>query len=317
MATLEERVNEAMFEIGTDVKALLGATGGAIDLDGLTDVVIAGLATGDLLRYNGTNFVNAQPVAASDTQAGVQENATDAETITGTAVNRTVTPANLAARIVALIATSTSLGTSDTVVPSQAAVKAYVDALLAAANAMVFKGTIDASANPNYPAASAGDVYRISVAGKIGGASGPNVEIGDQLLALTDGLAAGNHATVGASWNITQVNVDGVVVGPASSTDGDIVAFSGTSGKVVQTVGSTSYGRAFLALANTAALMGLISAASETVAGIAELATSAEVTTATDDARIVTPLKLQTRLTALLGDTDNSFLTTYTTARDS
>lgn len=39
-------------------------------------------------------------------------------------------------------------------------------------------------------------------------------------------------------------------------------------------------------------------AASETVAGIAEIATQAEVTTGTDDARIVTPLKLATAVPA-------------------
>lgn len=39
-------------------------------------------------------------------------------------------------------------------------------------------------------------------------------------------------------------------------------------------------------------------AASETVAGIAEIATQAEVTTGTDDARIITPLKLATAIPA-------------------
>lgn len=33
---------------------------------------------------------------------------------------------------------------------------------------MLFKGGIDASANPNYPAADAGWTYKITVAGKIG-----------------------------------------------------------------------------------------------------------------------------------------------------
>jgi hypothetical protein len=98
---------------------------------------------------------------------------------------------------------------------------------------MVFKGVIDASANPNYPAANAGDLYRISVAGKIGGASGPNVEVGDEILCLTDGTSAGNHASVGSNWNITQANIDGAVIGPASSTANRIAVFSGTTGKVI------------------------------------------------------------------------------------
>jgi hypothetical protein len=123
---------------------------------------------------------------------------------------------------------------SDTRLASQKAVKAYADALIAANDAMVFKGVIDCSANPNYPAADRGHTYRVSVAGKIGGGSGINVESGDLLLCLTDGTASGTQAGVGAQWSIAQTNVDGTVTGPASSTSANIATFSGTSGKVIQ-----------------------------------------------------------------------------------
>lgn len=103
----------------------------------------------------------------------------------------------------------TLAGNSDLRVPTQKAVKTYADALIAANDAMVFKGVIDCSANPNYPAASRGDTYRVSVAGKIGGGSGPNVENGDLLLCMTDATASGTHASVGSAWAITQTNVDG------------------------------------------------------------------------------------------------------------
>ncbi|MFZ2905321.1 MAG: right-handed parallel beta-helix repeat-containing protein [Cyclobacteriaceae bacterium] len=73
---------------------------------------------------------------------------------------------------------------------------------------LVFKGAIDCSANPNYPAADAGDLYKVSVAGKIGGGSGPNVEVGDTLVCTVDSSASGNHATVGANWLILQTNID-------------------------------------------------------------------------------------------------------------
>lgn len=106
---------------------------------------------------------------------------------------------------------TTLAGNSDTIIPSQKAIKAYVDGLIAANDAMVFKGVINASANPNYPAADAGHTYRISVAGKIGGASGPNVEVGDMLLCTTDATASGTHATVGANWAIIQTNIDGAL----------------------------------------------------------------------------------------------------------
>jgi hypothetical protein len=74
--------------------------------------------------------------------------------------------------------------------------------------------------------------------------------------------------------------------------DSDLTAIAALS--------TTSYGRAFLALANQAALMALLSAASETTAGKAEIATQAETDTGTDDARIVTPAKLATRLAAVV-----------------
>lgn len=115
--------------------------------------------------------------------------------------------------------------------------RAYADTLIAAADAMIFKGVIDCSSNPNYPAADRGHTYRVSVAGKIGGASGTNVEAGDLLLCLTDATASGDQATVGTAWSIAQTNIDGAVTGPASSTSGNVPTFNGTGGKVLQDSG--------------------------------------------------------------------------------
>jgi hypothetical protein len=68
-----------------------------------------------------------------------------------------------------------------------------------------YKGSIDASANPNYPVAKKGDVYKISVKGKIGGASGRPVEAGDEIICNTD-TAAGTEAAVGANWDSVEGN---------------------------------------------------------------------------------------------------------------
>lgn len=111
--------------------------------------------------------------------------------------------------------------------------RAYADTLIAAADAMVFKTVIDASANPNYPVADKGWTYRISVAGKLGGAAGEVVQVGDIAICLTDGSAAGTQAAVGANWSIIQANIDGAVIGPSSSTSGELALFSGTSGKLI------------------------------------------------------------------------------------
>lgn len=95
---------------------------------------------------------------------------------------------------------------------------------------MTYKGALNCSTNPNYPAADAGDTYRVSVAGKIGGASGPNVEAGDMMVCTTDSTPTGDHATVGAYWDIIQMNLDGAVVGPGSSTDHALVRWNSTTG---------------------------------------------------------------------------------------
>ena len=58
--------------------------------------------------------------------------------------------------------------------------------LLEALNALQYKGAIDCSSNPNYPVANAGYVYIVSVAGKIGGASGVVVVVGDMAICKTD-----------------------------------------------------------------------------------------------------------------------------------
>lgn len=129
---------------------------------------------------------------------------------------------------------------SDLRLATQKAVKTYIDSIITggASDVMIFKGVIDCSANPNYPAADAGNVYKVSVAGKIGGASGPNVEVGDTLYCITDGTVSGNHATVGANWVIVQENIDGAVIGPTSVTDSRIALFDGTTGKLIKDGGS-------------------------------------------------------------------------------
>lgn len=96
---------------------------------------------------------------------------------------------------------------SATKVPTQQSVKAYADGLLGAADAMTFKGVIDCSTTPNYPAGVQGDFYKVSVAGKIGGASGITVQVGDGILCTTDNVG-GTQAAVGTSWSILQSNVD-------------------------------------------------------------------------------------------------------------
>ena len=78
---------------------------------------------------------------------------------------------------------------------------------LPAGTGRAITGSIDASANPNYPASNGGQGFVISVAGRIGGALGPIVEVGDTVYCIVDS-AAGNESAVGVNFNVSQFNID-------------------------------------------------------------------------------------------------------------
>lgn len=143
---------------------------------------------------------------------------------------------------------------SDARVPSQKAVRTYLDARISALDVVEIKGGVDCSTNPNYPAADAGYLYKVTVAGKIGGASGPNVEAGDTLLCFVDGSSSGNQAAVGANWTVVQVNIDGAAIGPGSSTSGNVVTFNGTGGKLLQDGGKALPSGAIVGTSDTQTL---------------------------------------------------------------
>lgn len=177
--------------------AFSGTTGKSIAAVGLTGLLKA--ASG----------VPAVAVPGTDYVTGSSTNALTNKTFDANGTGNTLSNVEAADFAAGVINTSTSLaGATNSQIPTAAAVKAYADGLLAANDAMVLRGGIDASANPNYPAGNAGDTYKITVAGRIGGASGPLVAVGDTIYCTVDSTVAGNHATVGASWTIVQANVD-------------------------------------------------------------------------------------------------------------
>lgn len=177
--------------------------------------------TGQVVRATSPEILTPTGIVKGDVGLGNVDNTSDAtkNAAAATLTNKTIngsdnTLSNLATSMFAANVVDTDgtlTANSDTRLASQKAVKTYVDQIVSANDAMVFEGVIDCSTNPNYPAADRGSTYRVSVAGKIGGGSGPNVEAGDILLCMTDGTASGNHATVGANWGIIQVNIDGAV----------------------------------------------------------------------------------------------------------
>jgi|GEM_PF-1848227 len=123
--------------------------------------------------------------------------------------------------------------TGITVGGESVATETFVNNLVS--SGMTIKGDIDASTNPNYPAAIVGDSYHITVAGKIGGASGEDVEIGDMIVCKTDSGIGGDHASVGGDWYVLQANV-----GQATET---VIGLSriATSAEVTAGVNDSTY----------------------------------------------------------------------------
>ena len=116
---------------------------------------------------------------------------------------------------------------------------------------MVFKGTIGAGGTPGtLPTGtiSAGWTYRVVATGTYAGVV---CEIGDLIIGVAD--AAGN---VNSTWTVAQTNIDGAVVGPASSTDNRFALFNGATGKIIKDAGfsATTVGQNLISLTNPSAI---------------------------------------------------------------
>lgn len=140
--------------------------------------------------------------------------------------------------------------TADANKPLSGPAKSYIDGIVAAQDGLKLKGVINASANPNYPAGDAGDLYRISVAGKIGGAAGPNVEIADMVLCTVDGSAAGTHTSVGANWTVMQANLDGTYFAGGN----DVAIADGGTGASTAALARVNLGLSTMATQNAASV---------------------------------------------------------------
>lgn len=125
-------------------------------------------------------------------------------------------------------------GTNNTQVATTAFVQAEIDKKIAAADAMIYKGTIGSSgatvtALPDTH--SVGWSYKVATAGTY---AGVKCEIGDMIVCIADGTAANN-----AHWSVIQSNIDGAVTGPASSVDSHVAVFDGATGKIIKDSGLT------------------------------------------------------------------------------
>ena len=135
---------------------------------------------------------------------------------------------------------SVSSGSTNSEIPSALAVYTAINTGISTNDAMVFKGVIDASTNPNYPSADKGWTYKISAAGRVGGASGAIVEAGDTIICTTDSSAIGTQETVGINWAVLQTNIDGAINSASVLSQGGLLVGTGT--RAIQALSNGVYG---------------------------------------------------------------------------
>jgi len=199
---------------------------------------------------------------------------------------------------------------SNTKVPTQQSVKAYIDTQIISEKS--YQGGYDAATNTpdldTTPIAGIlkGDVYDVTVVGNFFTEA---VEIGDTLRAKQD------NPTLLTHWTIVQTNLNAASIKTQYESNADTNAFTDaekTKLTGIETAATADQTGAeikslYEAEANTNAFTdanvtnlgnqsgintGDEVAATESVQGIAEIATQVEVDAGTDDARFVTPLKL-------------------------
>ena len=189
---------------GNVSKSANASAGSVLQVSGGADKTIADFTSaGGIVKVSATGVVS---LAIAETDFTTPSTAGTLTNKTINASSNTITNLTTGMFAAGVIDTDTTLAAnSDTKLATQKAVKSYVTNAITGISTP--KGGIDCSANPNYPSATLGDYYRVTVAGLIGGASGVAVSIGDILECFVT-TAAGTQAVVGANWTIVQANVD-------------------------------------------------------------------------------------------------------------
>lgn len=106
--------------------------------------------------------------------------------------------------------------------------RADLAGLLAANAAMTFAGIVDGTHALPSADYKVGQVWHVAAAGTY---AGQVCEIGDLIICLKD-YEAGTASN--ADFVVSQTNIDGAVVGPASAVNENVAIFDGTTGKLIK-----------------------------------------------------------------------------------
>lgn len=110
------------------------------------------------------------------------------------------------------------------------ALRAAVKNVLAANDAMVFKGVVNQDSDIAAADYHAGWTYKVGTAGTY---KGQSCEVGDLIVCVKDYA----DPAADADWTVVQTNIDGAVTGPQSATNGNLPAFDGATGRIVKDSG--------------------------------------------------------------------------------
>lgn len=257
--SLQTRLNDLVVAIATDYKQLRTWMTGSASGDLTALTTVTKTSIVAAINEVQSATAGAAPVAATETAAGVAELATTAEVAAGTDDARIVTPAKFAARLVAYAQPVSANLTTLAGVASGAAGRALL---------------------------AAGDATQARTALSISTTSETNEGLSE--VATTAEVTAGTDDL----RTISPLKLQQRLVAFAQPLNANLTALASTA--------ATAFGRSLLTVADAAAArtaLGVVQA-TETVSGLSEVATTAEVTAGTDDLRQITPLKLQQRLVA-------------------
>ena len=187
-------------------KATAASSTGTLQVSGGVDKTIADfVSAGGIIKVSASGIVSLA-AAGVDYLTAASSNALTNKTFDAAGTGNSLANVSTTNFAVNIIDTDTTLSAnSDLRIPTQKAVLALVTAKVT--GLAIPKGGIDASTNPNYPAANVGDYYRITAPGLLGGAAGVAVTFGD-VAECYIASTSGTQAAVGANWTVVQSNVD-------------------------------------------------------------------------------------------------------------
>lgn len=107
------------------------------------------------------------------------------------------------------------------------ALREAVKNVLAANDAMVFKGVVNQDSDIAAADYQAGWTYKVGTAGTY---KGQKCEVGDLIVCIKDYA----DPAADSDWTVVQTNIDGAVTGPESAVSENLASFDGATGRIIK-----------------------------------------------------------------------------------